>query len=68
MTGSFKKSRFYQNFDNSSPLHKHVPYRVTGLGPDAHSSLSGLIKADLNGQEPVDQEAGMFSDIPHHQE
>lgn len=64
MTESFKKSSFYQNFDNPSPLHKYVPYRATGLGPEAHSSLLDLIEADWNGQESVEQEAGSFLIFP----
>lgn len=50
MMESFKKPSFYPEFDHSSLSHKHAPYRVTGLGPAAHSSLPGLTRSGLNGR------------------
>lgn len=64
MTESFKMSRFYPNLENSSPLHKYLPYRIR-TRPTAHSSHTDLIKADLNGQESG-QQADKFPEILHH--
>ena len=65
MRESFKKPRFYPEFDNSSLLRKHVPYRVTGLGPATHSSLPGLIRSDLNGRNQQNKKLIMLADILH---